>query len=211
MLHPHWTFLAISCNSSVTTHLCSKIHSNFQSKGGKMHTKPYALLVQNVSSFPHHLSAAYLFGSYHAALFSCGISPPPCCEYHQADPRHFSTYSMLHDNTRRLHISKTKCIYSVWGALVSTKLWLQPALQPFSFRLNPWVPSLLQPLLLPSNSRQAVISSCLPAIQTKWKGSPFSGSPPITSFSASNFFLVSYFTVLQWITQHSFQGLWLLP
>lgn len=95
---------------------------------------------------------------------------------------------------------------SLLGALVSAKLWLQPALQPFSFRLNPWVPSLAQPLLLPSNSRQAVISSCLPAIETKWKGSPFSGSPPITSFSVSNFFPVYYLTVLQWITLHSFPG-----
>lgn len=92
------------------------------------------------------------------------------------------------------------------GALVSTELGLQPALQPFSFRLSPWVPSLPQPLLLPSNYRQAVSSSCLPATETKWKGSPFSGSPPITSFSASNFFPVFYLTALQWITLHSFPG-----
>lgn len=97
-------------------------------------------------------------------------------------------------------------MYSVLGALVSTKLWLQPVLQPFSFRLNPWVPSLVQPLLLPSNSRQAVISSCLPATQTKWRGSPFSGSPPTANFSASHFFPVSYLTVLQWITLSSFLG-----
>lgn len=76
MFHPHWTFLAISCKSSVTTHLCSEIPSNFQSKGVKMQKNPYALLVESMSSFPHHLSAAYVFGSYHAALFPCGIAPP---------------------------------------------------------------------------------------------------------------------------------------
>lgn len=92
------------------------------------------------------------------------------------------------------------------GVLVSTELGLQPALQPFSFRLNPWVPSLAQPLLLLSNCRQAVSSSCLPATKTKWKGSPFSGSPPITSFSALNFFPVFYLTALEWIALHSFPG-----
>lgn len=41
-----------------------------------MQSNPYyPLLVQSVSSFPSHQSAAYLLHFYHTALFSHGIAP----------------------------------------------------------------------------------------------------------------------------------------
>lgn len=75
MFHLHWTFLAISWSSSVTTYVHSKILPKCRSKGVKMQTNPYPLLVQSVSSFPTHLSSACLLCFYHAALFSHGITP----------------------------------------------------------------------------------------------------------------------------------------